>query len=124
MRYAMVAINRRYDDEGSLLVRRVLISYTQEEVRGLQKFYSGTKLLAKDPYFEREGASHKYQFFDDGYTLIKVSAPDDPLYTQIAQSFVDSKRPYHVNLDWFVQEFECDSDEQAIKIFNDRPEKR
>ena len=116
MNYAMIPINRRYDEKGNRIVRRVLISFNYIEWGQ----YKGTKLIAKDPYFNNPNSSQQYVFEDTEFWLIKDGYSDD-----IQSTLLNVKRPYEWDAHRLVEkaiEFIADSDEEAIEIFNNREE--
>ena len=111
-KYSMIPINRRYDNEGKRIVRRVLISYTKKDSNGV---YLHSKIIEKDPYFKDINSSHQYLFEDDGFRLVHDDYGDNYLLEQ--------KRPYEYSAgDLFEKsyEFTAENDEQAIKLFNER----
>lgn len=134
--YAAVPINIKDMDDGTH-VRRVLISFEDvrsEEFHGwpMEVFY-GTKLLAKDPYFETEKSTHKYILEDDGYTLVTVqNNPNGKLYEEAKEIY--NKRRYHVYLapvanpltseQRHLCKIQANSEEEAIKKFHEREELR
>ena len=134
VKYAMVAINKKYDEDGSPIVRRVLIRYSDKKIVEMpdpdfsQVVYTDVVFVDKDPYFEKEGASTVYNFHDEGYELLACNN----INKDIAQGFINLTRPYHYNLyknkimdgDSKPIEFSGLSDEEAKKIFHSRKEKR
>lgn len=137
-KYAMVAINRKHDEKGRLHYRRVLISYKGKPVKEkvnnniVKIIYRNTRIVDVDPYFKNETSSHRYAFENDGYSLV------DCAY-DYASEILEEKRPYHSYIysgfdicDWSdgtlkitgSSEFKAKSDEEAIKIFNERKELR
>lgn len=134
MNYAMVGINRKETPQGEPVVRRVLIRYEGRPKMSLGcKYYNSVKLLAVDPYFQNENASHKYVFEDDGYRLL------DCQYELTKQAYKEQdllgpKRQYHtLHLEdhtWLYGKpqtpiiFKAKSDEEAIKLFHERIELR
>lgn len=134
-KYSMVTINHKLDENDNLLVRRILISYTnkvQDAKNEDVMNYVGTRFIAKDAYFNDKTKSHQYEFTDDGYKLIEVTNEWKDLETY--QGLVLKERVYHHFVDnnqsfWFPPyaapiEFEADTDEEAIQKFHGREELR
>ncbi len=114
LNYAMIPINRRISIDGKRIVRRVLISFNYIEWGQ----YKGTKLIAKDPYFENPNSSQQYVFTDTEFYLVK-DGYDNP----IQSSLINKKRHYEFDagkLEETAIEFCANSDEEAINIFNNR----
>ena len=123
MKYVMIPINCKYDNNDQMHVRRVLVQYEKTQEEDYQIFYTNTRFLAKDPYFEDKTRSHQYEFLDEGYRLIDVTNE----HKEIEASVVNITRRYHYNLIYDLPkgiEFEADSDEVAIKKFHEREELR
>ena len=119
MKYVMIPINRRYDDNNKRIVRRVLISYTKK----VDGQYKGTKLIEKDPYFYDPKSSQKYIFKDDGFTLISNAYSGSSILDVFQDSLIDLLRPYEFDAGRLIEtayEFMADSEEEAIKIFTER----
>ena len=115
MKYAMIPINRRYIAD-KRIVRRILISY-DKKVKGV---YKGTRVVELDPYFKNPESSQQYVFESDYFYLVK-DGHDDP----IQRSLLNTTRPYEYDAGRLYEkaiEFKADSDEKAIKIFNEREE--
>lgn len=112
MNYAMIPINRRYNDNDERVVRRVLISYK----KCTDGIYQGTKIIEKDPYFYDKNASHQYLFTDTSYSCISDAYGWDAENVEHPYEY-DAGRLYEKAI-----EFEADSDEEAIKMFNNRSE--
>lgn len=123
-KYAAVPICWKADEDGSPIIRRVLISYESIRERGEgERVYEGTRLIAADPYFSKEGATHKYDLADDGYVLLDYPKG---LYDGVldAAALAASRRPYHFQTigallygERFVAAFEAASDEEAKARF-------
>jgi len=112
MKYAMIPINRRYDENNNRIVRRVLISYKTKDEYGV---YIGSKIIEKDPYFKDKNSSHQYLFENDGFRLIHDAYGDD--YR------LGEKRPYEYSAGELIEtsfEFEATNKKEAIKIFTTR----
>lgn len=131
--YAMVPICTKYDDDDNLHVRRVLIKYDElvNASNGFPiKYFTNTKILAKDPYFSNEESSHKYTFYDDGYTLDEVKNELDDIYVIFAKEIMSKKREYHIvpTFDVLTNKepalFSAETDEEAIDKFTNREELR
>ena len=134
VKYAMVAINKKYDEDDLPIVRRVLIRYSDKKIVEMpdsdysQAVYQNAVFVDKDPYFEKEGASTVYNFHDEGYELLACNN----INKDIARNFINLTRPYHYNLyknevmdqDARPIEFSALSDMEAKKIFHARKEKR
>ena len=128
MKYSMVTINRKLEDNGILRIRRVLIQYESSEANEPtdpnRVNYRGTRIVEVDSYFKDTARSHKYQFEDDGFTLLSSDNLDSCLK--------NLKRIYHYSNKAYTLEqkecqpieFEADSDEEAIEKFNGRAELR
>ena len=131
--YAAIPICYKMADDGKH-IRRVLISFTEvktEQLHGYPvEFFSGTKLLAKDPYFDKPDSSHQYVFEDDGYILKTCDNDNKEDYSSYDELF--EKRRYHVYLGAVMNplssaerkmcKIKAKDDEEAIKLFNNRPE--
>lgn len=136
-KYAMIPINTKEDENGNLLVRRVLISYTFKTHHQINKKsvhekvvadYRGTKIIAIDDYFKNPMSTHQYEFFDKHYILSSVhNNPNEVMYCLKPEIYMI--RTYH-GLDRkyddypVVVEFKAKTREEAIKIFNERKELR
>lgn len=134
--YAAVPINTKACDDG-LHVRRVLISYTEEYKRGkwpvLLVYFGGSKLLAWDPYFDDESASHRYSLANDGYTLAPLDE-GHPNADGYDEAGLYQFREYHIyEADYMnplpprnvaMCRIEASSDEEAIALFHGRDELR
>ena len=116
-KYAVVPINFKQIGEKleKLVIRSVLIEY--ETISG--NTYKRTRYLDCSPYFNNLTSSLKYEFEDDGYTLIiDNNTPNNWLrmkkreyHTHTKDSLVDNR------LCGFV--FLCDNDEEAKSKFRD-----
>ena len=116
--YAMIPINRKYDKEDKRHVRRILISYREK----FNNEYLDVKVVDKDPYFKDPNSSHQYVFEEEGYKMIKNSYINNG-----DNHLIDELRPYlHIRDDFYdiSIEFKAKSDDEAIKIFNERDELR
>lgn len=134
-KYAAIPINSKYEKDGKH-IRRVLISYedvSTEDYYGFPtEFFSGTKLLAKDPYFEDKSRSHQYIFDDDGYILLQNNSDSTKKYEDYKEMY--EKRRYHIYMapvmnpltaaERRLSKIKAKNDEEAIKIFNERKELR
>lgn len=113
-KFAMIPINRRYDEEDHRIVRRVLISYENKDDQGV---YQNTKLIETDPYFKDPNASHRYIFTDHCFELI---------YDASGENYkLDMPQPYQYKRELFLDpaiEFEAASQPDAIDQFNNREE--
>ena len=130
----MCAINRKYDENNNIVVRRVLIRYVgKPQVKMGVKYFNSVKLVFADPYFNNEKASHRYNLQDDGYFLLECKN-DNLKQVYQKNNLLSEKRKYHIYpgdeyTTLFGNEgsktiFKAKSDEEAIKIFNDREELR
>lgn len=63
-KYAIIPINRKYNDDGTMSYRSVLISYKRKNKYGI---YKRCKLIAKDPYFTDPLSAYKYRFTNKGF---------------------------------------------------------
>lgn len=124
MRYAMIPINRKYDRQGNLVVRRVLVSYESKSILNGIAYYDNTRFIEKDPYFYNTHSSHQYTFDDEEYSLDSVDGESFECYTFKPEIF--QRRKYHIINEFCIDaiEFEAESDEEAIKRFNERNELR
>ena len=135
MKFAMVPINTKENDNGDLMIRRVLIKYVFKKTKTIlgllgHKYkkisYYGTKIIAKDDYFNREDASHKYIFEDNYYRLIEVTDEETKLTYSLKED-IYKRRKYHYNNYMDLPkaiEFKADSIEEAIEKFQGREELR
>ena len=116
MKYTMVAINHKKSEDGKPIVRRVLLEYKTRnlDANNFYYSYSGIRLVEKDPYFYDENSSHQYEFTDSTFKLT----------TNLYDGELLEPRPYHYLKYLPAIEFEADSDEQAIQIFNTKEELR
>lgn len=131
MKYVMLAINGKEVDD-KIYVRRVLLRYEDKEnaVSGYEKVptvnYLGTKLLAKDDYFNDATKNNQYDFRDDYYMLTRTNYGHNKPFEgeeRVYHGFTStSSDPYHKRM--APIEFEADSDEEAIEKFNGRDEPR
>ena len=111
MKFAMIPINRRLGEDGTRIVRRILISYTRK-VKGV---YKGCEVIAKDPYFSDPSSSHQYMFNEEGFQLIR------DCYGFDTSVFV----PYQYDAGRLLEsaiEFQADTVEEATEQFNNRDE--
>lgn len=116
MKYAMIPINRRYNDKNERVVRRILISYKTKNKNGI---YEKCSVIAKDPYFLDKNSSHQYQFDNDSFYLIK------DIYEGKENFLLGVRRPYQFNEGYLAEtaiEFTSRNILEAIKRFNDREE--
>ena len=123
--YSMVVINRKYDENDKLLLRRVLISYTKKNKLKDRVVYKGTKIIEVDDYFLNQSSSHQYIFTDEGYNLINVdesrSEFSDFYINCINNSLKEKVRPYHYlpQIEMFRPiEFSCEREEDARLLFS------
>lgn len=117
MKFAMIPINRRYNEEMKRIVRRVLISYKYKTLKGK---YKGTKIIEKDPYFKDPNSSQQY-LFKDKYFIHLTDAYND----ELQQEVMNNKRFYMENEGLLFEnaiEFEAANLEEAIEMFNNRVE--
>lgn len=117
MRYAMIPINRRYNDDGRRVVRRVLISYKYKTLNGE---YKDTKIIEKDPYFKDPNSSQQY-VFENNYFI----HTEDRYNLGDQKCLLNTKRSYMFNeglLDNNAIEFTAKTEEEAIEKFNNREE--
>jgi len=124
-KYAMVLIAPKQDEDGTPLYRRVLISYEDEIVdsKNYRVFFDKTRFIDKDDYFKNENAHLKYEFLDDGFILKEIADS----HKEGHEDLIGAKRCYHENYFFFNMRairFEADSDEEAIRIFQERKERR
>ena len=123
MKFAMIPINRKYDENNNLLVRRVLISYTKKYKKRLCgesiTYFTGTKIVETDNYF-KESHSHTYKFEDKGYTLLDCQNELKEMYPESLYKL----RLYHAGSLVDAILFKAKSNEEAIEIFNNRKELR
>lgn len=114
MKYALIPINRRIAEDGTRIVRRVLISYKRKTKKGI---YKGTKLIEVDPYFNNPKSSQQYVFTDKYFYLVSNAYWDNALQN----SLKDIRRPYKYDAGLLKEkaiEFEAPSNFHAIKMFN------
>lgn len=119
MKFAMIPINRRYDENGNRIVRRILISYNKKTLKGK---YVSTKLIEVDPYFKNPNSSQKYDFYDTYFIHI-----DDRYHDEYQKHLMNVKRYYMYNEGLLCDnaiEFTANNTTEAIEIFNNREEKR
>jgi hypothetical protein len=117
MKYAMIPVNRKYDNKNQRIVRRVLVSYKYKYKNGK---YMKTKLIDLDPYFKDPKSSQQYEFTDK-YFFLKSNAYGGMLQN----SLLNKKRLYTSNAGLLIEkaiEFEAPNNEEAIKIFSERLE--
>ena len=108
-KYALVPINRKILDDGTLEVRRVLISYKRKH-KGI---YRGTRIIDVDEYFTDKNSSQQYTFKNRYYVLINNSYTDN----FIQNSLLGVKRHYRYDLPIPSLEFEAETDFIGRKIF-------
>lgn len=139
-KFAMVPICFKEDENRNLIVRRVLISYRFKthkrskikSLKGLRwTYYHGTKFVSYDDYFTKSEASHKYSFFDKEYLLEEVTNEREVLYMLNPDIYAFRKyhaltKPYKNIFGEYPHtiEFKAKTEEEAIKIFNEREELR
>lgn len=121
-KYAMIPINRKYDEDNTLHIRRVLISYEKKKKKSLHgmpiSYFEGTKLIEVDDYF-KENHSHTYKFTDTTYTLVDCDAESKKLYGDM----LSEPRKYHAfegSTIYGAILFKASSDQEAIKKFKER----
>lgn len=124
-KYAMVLIAPKRTEDGTNLYRRVLISYEDEIVdsENYRIFFDKTRFIDKDDYFKTGKANLKYEFLDDGFILKSIAES----HKEGHEDLIGTKRRYHENCSYFetrALRFEADSDEDAIRIFHERTERR
>jgi len=112
-KYAIVAINKKEDDNG-LHLRSVLISYLFKTHKEGLTYYHGTKLIAIDKYFTDPSASHKYTFKNSYYKLDEANNENAFLYS--FKTDIYKKRKYH-SQDKYKQEFYSLDKQQMIDLF-------
>jgi len=132
MKFAMVPINRKEEDDG-IHIRRVLISYKYKTSKRFNKTkyktvtYHGTKLIASDPYFNEPNHTHIYELTDKYYKLVTVDAANPMSEAYEEHSKIYNKRKYHTNI-WpggiKCIEFKTNNKDEAISLFNNREELR
>ena len=115
MKYAMIPINRRYNDNDERIVRRVLIGYNHKYAGK----YIGCHVVEKDPYFKDKNSSHQYIFENDGFTLVSdaYDGNNNPIFGK--------KRPYQYDEGLLYEtavEFVAKDDQEATEMFNNRIE--
>lgn len=128
----MLSINGKQDRDNKIYVRRVLLEYKGKDIKTdtLNNvpicYYVGTRFIEKDPYFKDPSKHNQYSFNDSSYSLTKTDYVHNmPLTGEERQyhSFAfETSDPYYKALSPF--EFEANSDEEAIKKFNEREELR
>ena len=121
MKFAMIPINRRYNDKNERVIRRVLISYTRK-VKGV---YKGTKLVDKDPYFNDPNSSQQYVFTDDYFYLISNAYDDDSFANALQNALIEEKRPYEYDAGKLIEtavEFTAKDLQEAMEMFHNRVE--
>ena len=131
MKYVMLAINGKQPTDNEIYVRRVLLEYKDKDFATSKGgtpicYYKGTRFLEKDNYFKDASKNNQYSFKDDSYVLTNTNYAHN--------SFLQGEeRKYHAfafdTNDLYYKalrpiEFEADSDEEAIKKFNERNELR
>lgn len=119
MKYAIVAINTKLRDDGTVDVRRALIEYKAMHWHKRFSVYEGTRLIAWDPYFD---SSRKYELYDDGYSVMDVHddgilryVDDDiaPLVERFVKRYHSIEGVDHVKSPLF----EAATDDEAKDIF-------
>ena len=92
---------------------RVLISYKNASKKG---DYSHCRFISQDSWFNSAESRFKYIFTDYGFRFLDTVKP----------AFNDLKihpyKQYSSLIGFSAIEFEAESDEEAIKIFENRPE--
>lgn len=122
MKFAMIPVNRRYNEKNERVVRRVLISYLTKTKKGL---YKKTKLIEKDPYFYNKNSSQQYVFTDNGFKLISNSYDDGTFANSLQNTLIEELRPYQYDAGLLIEksiEFEAKDLQEAIEMFNNRTE--
>lgn len=118
MKYAMIPINFKRDDEGTH-VRRVLVSYLFKVNKKYVVTYYGTKFITADDYFYSDKATHKYSFKNRYYRLLDANSLD-------YDSILFKKKRYHFKKYSFLYtddvEFKSKSVTDAINKFKNRNE--
>lgn len=113
MKFSIIPINRKYDDNDNIIIRRILISYQDKK----DAVYQNVSIIDKDDYFKDENSSHQYIFTPEGFKLIKTTQNSGD------EILLDWLRSYRCYQDLFPNsgieciEFECDSEKEAIEIF-------
>lgn len=126
IKYAMPIINIKDDVDGRH-VRRVLISYKKIKKSTFKgwstRYFKGTKIIEKDPYFYDETKSHQYKFENEGYYLVSCNNTCAEIYDKYLPELLE-KREYHIADIHFNKSdlFTASSDEEAIEIFKNRGE--
>ena len=117
MKFAMIPINRRLGENGTRIVRRVLISYQSKTRNG---HYKRTKLIEKDPYFKNPNSSQQYVFKDTYFVHLTDS------YNNEEQKLVMNNKRYYMYDEGLLienaEEFTAETLDQAIELFNNRKE--
>lgn len=116
MKFAMIPINRRYNDKNERVVRRILISYTSKR----QGIYKGTKLIDKDPYFNDPKSSQKYIFEDNCFYLVSDGYSDP-----VQGTLLKIKRNYEFDAGLLYEtaiEFQAADLQEAVEMFRNRVE--
>lgn len=127
MKFAMIPINCKRDDENNLLIRRVLISYKFKTTRKDIVTFYGTKFLLADQYFYSSDSSLSYKFKNGYYILNTVSSNNSYYDEYIKNKNLFKKRRYHYSKYFMYEkdvEFKANSIQQAIEIFRERSELR
>jgi len=125
MKYAIIPICSKFDDDGNVISRSVLISYKKVKKESVITVYQGTKLVATDDYFKDENSSHIYQFYDDGFALVDCKYPDQKARYKQA-GVLNKVRPYHTIEIKYVDttiRFRARDDQAALKKFKERGNK-
>jgi len=131
-KYVMLAINGKQPTYDEIYVRRVLLEYKDKNFKtvGLAEtpacYYIGTRFIEKDDYFKDPTKNTRYVFKDDRYVLTSTNYSHNEFLVGEERGYhaftFDINDPYYKAL--MPIEFEAATDEEAIKIFNDRKELR
>ena len=128
MKFAMVAINSKYDEENKLHVRRVLISYLfKTSTKSRKNFktitYHGTKFISADDYFYKDNSSHKYEFKDKYYKLLDVTNEYNKLRYSLKKDIYKKRKYHYTNIVGIKPiEFKCKLRSEAVMRFYSRKE--
>lgn len=131
-KYVMLAINGKQPTDDEIYVRRVLLEYKDKNFKtvGLSGtpacYYIGTRFIEKDDYFKDPTKNTQYIFKDDRYVLTGTNYSHNKFLIGEEREYhafaFDISDPYYKAL--MPIEFEAETDEEAIRVFNDRKELR
>ena len=125
MKYAIIPICTKVDDDGNVVSRSVLISYKKVRKFALFTMYEGTRLIATDDYFKDENSSHTYQFYDSGFALVDCKYPEQKARYEKA-GVLNKVRPYHTieikYIDTTIR-FRARNNQAALEKFKERGNK-